>query len=102
MREECLLKEERERGREVKGGAMGSVAECAHWLALVLSGAWAMACELLFSRDLSAEWSCERVSKTMDWQQREGCSMKRLYRQKERRQETLVDKLYNYEIAFIT
>jgi len=51
MREVCLLKEERERGRRIKGEAMGEIVERAHWLALLLSGAWAMACELLFSRD---------------------------------------------------
>jgi hypothetical protein len=51
MREECLLKEERERGWGIKGEAMGEIVDCAHWLPLLLSGAWAMACELLFSRD---------------------------------------------------
>jgi hypothetical protein len=55
MQEECLLKEEGERGWRIKGEAMGEIVECAHWLALLLGGAWAMACELLFSRDLRAE-----------------------------------------------
>ena len=55
MREECLLKEERARGWGIKGEAMGEIIERAHWLALMLSGSWAMACELLFSRDEGAE-----------------------------------------------
>jgi hypothetical protein len=55
MREECLLKEERERGWGIKGEAMGEIIERAHWPALLLSGAWAMACELMISRDLRVE-----------------------------------------------
>jgi hypothetical protein len=51
MREVCLLKEGKERGCGIKGEAMGEIVNCAYWLALLLSGAWAMACELLFSRD---------------------------------------------------
>ncbi len=34
---------------------MGEIVERAHWLVSLLSGAWAMACELLFSRDERAE-----------------------------------------------
>jgi len=53
MRGYWRWKEETERGWGSKGEAMWENAGAAHWSSRLLSVTWAMACELLFSRDLA-------------------------------------------------
>lgn len=57
MRRGCLSQKEREGGREIKGGKKTLATLPAHWPPPMLSGTWAMACELRFPRDQSAKRS---------------------------------------------